>query len=143
MTTDPKDVEIARLVAELAEAEAAAEGAFMILVQTQAERDAALVQVERLGQGVQIKPLVWSSAKSLRGHDHFSDHQYAIRGDQDCVVEWGWRVVASGLSLEAAKAAAQSDYEARIRAALVSPGDGPSDYEKKVAQMKEDFPNGI
>lgn len=45
MTTDPKDDEIARLVAELAEAEAAAEGAFMILAQTQAERDAALAQV--------------------------------------------------------------------------------------------------
>ncbi len=36
--------EIARLIAELAEAEAAAEGALMILVQTQAERDAALAR---------------------------------------------------------------------------------------------------
>lgn len=96
MTTDPKDAEIARLMAErrmivshatmgqtdgeglsvnaisvkitalrnelyqdgaaraekaeaaLAENEAAAEGAFMILAQTQAERDAALAQVARL-----------------------------------------------------------------------------------------------
>ena len=37
--------EIARLTAALAESEAAAEGALMILVQTQAERDAALEQV--------------------------------------------------------------------------------------------------
>lgn len=46
--TDPKDDEIARLTAALAEAEAAEEGALMILVQTQAERDAALAQVARL-----------------------------------------------------------------------------------------------
>jgi len=45
MTIDPKDAEIARLTAALAESEAAAEGALMILVQTQAERDAALAQV--------------------------------------------------------------------------------------------------
>lgn len=35
------------------------------------------------------------------------------------------------------------DKAAVLRAALVSPGDGPSEYEKKVAQMKRDFPNGI
>lgn len=39
MTTDPRDAEIARLTAALAESEAAAEGALMILAQTQAERD--------------------------------------------------------------------------------------------------------
>lgn len=44
---DPKDAEIARLRMALAESEAAAEGALMILVQTQAERDAALAQVAR------------------------------------------------------------------------------------------------
>lgn len=45
MTTDPRDAEIARLRMALAESEAAAEGALMILVQTKAERDAALAQV--------------------------------------------------------------------------------------------------
>jgi len=40
--------EIARLTAALAEAEAAAEGALMILVQTQAERDAALARESAL-----------------------------------------------------------------------------------------------
>ena len=39
---------VAVLTAALAESEAAAEGALMILVQTQAERDAALAQVARL-----------------------------------------------------------------------------------------------
>lgn len=48
MTTDPKDAEIARLVAELAESEAAAEGAFMILAQTQAERDKAQTDLGRI-----------------------------------------------------------------------------------------------
>ena len=56
MTTDPKDVEIARLVAELAESEAAAEGALMILVQTQAERDAALAQVARAHEAAAETP---------------------------------------------------------------------------------------
>lgn len=40
--------EIARLVAELAESEAAAEGAFMILAQTQAERDKAQTDLGRI-----------------------------------------------------------------------------------------------
>jgi hypothetical protein len=44
--------EIARLTAALAEAEAAEEGALMILVQTQAERDAALAQVAALREVV-------------------------------------------------------------------------------------------
>lgn len=52
MTTDPKDAEIARLRMALAESEAAAEGALMILVQTQAERDAALAQVVALREAV-------------------------------------------------------------------------------------------
>lgn len=56
---DPKDVEIARLVAELAESEAAAEGAFMILAQTQAERDAALAQVAEQ-KSVLSEILEWS-----------------------------------------------------------------------------------
>lgn len=46
MTADPKDAEIARLRMALAESEAAAEGALMILMQTQAERDAAVVEAE-------------------------------------------------------------------------------------------------
>lgn len=45
MTTDPKDAEIARLKSALAESEAAAEGALMILVQTQAERDAQIARL--------------------------------------------------------------------------------------------------
>jgi len=59
MTTDPRDAEIARLVAELAESEAAVEGAFMILAQTQAERDAALAWVAEQ-KAVLSEILEWS-----------------------------------------------------------------------------------
>jgi hypothetical protein len=68
-------------------------------------------------QGVRVKPLVWTSAKTMRVQDHFAD-DYIIRGNENCLVERAGKIVGSRLTLDAAKAAAQADYERRILAAL-------------------------
>lgn len=72
--------EIARLTAELAESEAAAEGALMILVQTQSERDAALAQVAGAYEAAaQVEGYRYNSwGDKLPTKLHYS-HQEAIR----------------------------------------------------------------
>jgi hypothetical protein len=91
--------------------------------------EAAEAELARRGQ-VQVKPLDWKT----QGKNHFSlaiGLTYLVTHDFD-----GWHVlivigremtgVVDGAfpTLEAAKAAAQADYESRIREAIVSPGDG-------------------
>lgn len=74
--------------------------------------------------GVRVKPLEWTPrpdgrqwyATSARGlYVHFTAVMGAETGVWSCYLDDFWRPFAS---LEAAKAAAQADYEARIFAAL-------------------------
>lgn len=101
MTTDPKDTEIARLhqqwedqdaawservamlTAALAESEAAAEGALMILVQTQAERDAALAQVALLPLADLLK-----AARELAGYASYAEIVGGLSVNKPQVREW-------------------------------------------------------
>lgn len=61
--------EIARLKSALAESEAAAEGALMILVQTQAERDAALAQAAALREVVKFHERLTVDPSTLSRRD--------------------------------------------------------------------------
>lgn len=118
---------------------------------------------------VTVKPLEWvgNVAKTRFGKYHIVDlgPHWDAPGRFD--VSFGGLDVAMAEDEQSAKAAAQADYEARIRSVLtVTPHDpakvqalvealsdaraalaawkeGPTEYERKVAQMKEDFPNGI
>ena len=70
----------------------------------------------------QIKPLVWIECSDWTYHDEQCQYELEIDGLFWRVtrgVTGGTSYVANADTLEAAKAAAQSDYEARIRAALV------------------------
>ena len=92
MTTDPKDAEIARLRMALAESEAAAEGALMILTQTQAERDAALAQMDAAWH------LAWNGATPMttdtkdteqaRKALHKAEKEYCSNFDKGPVFIW-------------------------------------------------------
>ena len=81
MTTDPRDAGIARLVAELAESEAAVEGALMILVQTQAERDAALAQVA--GQKAVLSEILEWSHRQFGLYPDWHDRLRKVLGQFD------------------------------------------------------------
>lgn len=105
-------------------------------------READRAEIERLqaelarrGQKVQVKPLEWKAHhdKYDGGRSHYGtgafDHWYCASRCQDGVWLLMHHVGGRPLhftpfpTLDAAKAAAQVDYEARIRAALVPPGD--------------------
>ena len=66
---DRHAAEIARLKSALAESEAAAEGALMILVQTQAERDAALAQAAALREVVKFHERLTVDPSTLSRRD--------------------------------------------------------------------------
>jgi hypothetical protein len=84
--------------------------------------DRAYRQARESADGVKVKPLVWhaSHIKPWSGDYHTVPTGYTVR----CADENGWKwaspLGAFGFqsSPEGAKAAAQADYEARIKAAL-------------------------
>lgn len=100
--------------------------------QMQRRAEAAEAELARRGQGVRVKPLAWKHYKP--------DDTYPEAWCADCIGGF-YTVIKDGprafrwLNTEGrefdgetsevgAKAAAQTDYDARIRAAIVSPGDG-------------------
>ena len=125
-----------------------------IVARLTAERDAAMAGA------VKVKPLVWVDFHDRGAKAHaWNEANYMIQKWSD----GRWEISASypGYStsiygtdrfyptLDAAKSAAQADYEARILAAIQPDPEArqealaPTDYERKLAQMKRDFPNGI
>lgn len=120
---DPKDAEIARLTAELAESEAAAEGALMILVQTQAERDAANAEArERRDLHAQaIARLVLMERERDAALAQVARLQHRIRMASDPDFIWGAMDNVNDMDVgldEFAKAASRA-----IRAAVLAPAD--------------------
>lgn len=95
--------------------------------------EAALAEVERLkaqpAQAVKVKPLVWERDPEELGEDWFwraeaGPFVYEV-GEEETGVCWWQEDAVTGISIcradgdiEAAKSAAQADYEARIMAAL-------------------------
>lgn len=92
----------------------------------QKKREAAEAELARRGQGVQVKALVWEPHWT-GGREAREFAQTSIGADYH-VNDEGWWQPQCAMNLcknrSDAKSAAQADYEARIRAALVSPGDG-------------------
>lgn len=75
----------------------------------------------------QVKPLVWIECSDGTHHDEHCQYELEIDGLFLRVtrgVTGGTSYVANADTLEAAKAAAQADYEARIRSALTTEGEG-------------------
>ena len=74
-----------------------------------------------------IKPLVWIECSDGTHHDDHCQYELEIDGLFWRVrkgVTGGTSYVANAIDLDAAKAAAQADYEARIRSALTTEGEG-------------------
>lgn len=84
-----------------------------------------------MGGAVAIKPLEWEYVEraTMTYTAHWADGDVAYYIDQGFgsdsyyfrAVRWPEETIYDGDDLEAAKAAAQADYEARIRSALVAP----------------------
>lgn len=89
---------------------------------------AALPHIRQAAEPVAIKPLEWSADDSIPGRFRWKAGDYSIQKTEWTetltvydVARGNWLAAGPQPTLEAAKAAAQADYEARIRSALASP----------------------
>lgn len=128
-----------------------------------AERDEARAEVERLkaqpAQAVKVKRLVWERDPEKLGEDWFwravaGPFVYEV-GEEETGLCWWQEDAVTGISacradgdIEAAKAAAQADYEARIMAAMdvqpVTVHDAARDvaYDAFMAECRVIYPGG-
>lgn len=101
------------------------------------------------GVGVKAKPLEWNEYTDERGDPDRWDAEtlagtfYGIALLVDGFsIEYDYTAVAKGLDdLEAAKAAAQADYEARIKSALVEPPSAPHQGAHQAAHAEKEKTN--
>ena len=94
--------------------------------------------------GNTVKPLVWAPVLGTNERAHSDGLCYEV-AQRTSSGEWFWwlqhiphRLSVPFSTLEAAKAAAQADYEARILSAL-QPGDGWLGIARPIAEWHEDM----